>query len=452
MSDRRKEKQGQIAPALLVVLRILILGALGISAYLAWTSLSGKAVAGCGPDSGCDKVLHSQWGYWFGVPVSILALAVYLAVLALSFGMGARRDAAGQRKLWPGLLITAILMIGAAIWFTGVQALAIHSFCPFCMTAHGLGVLAALIILFNAPIRAVPERPWQQEKQVYVPPRAARNCIVVAIVALALLAGGQTLHRQKLFVVESVPERVTRPVATNALVRSNVATSAPVAVVTQAMVKPVVLTNLAGGNVVDHRFQVYRGMFQFDLREDPIIGSSEAPYAMLSLFDYTCHHCRATHPLLVQAQRTFGNRLAIASLPMPLDSSCNYTVRRTPLAHSNACFYARLGLTVWRASKEKHAAFDEFLFTGEKPPPLEAAFKYARDLVGAEKFEQALRDPWVGQELARSISIYATNYFHIRNGSMPQIMINTNLTAGSLGTEQDLLGVIGKQLGLRPGQ
>src|SRR5437660_2683795 len=118
MSDRSKEKQGQIAPALLVVLRILVLSALGISAYLAWTSLSGKAVAGCGPDSTCDKVLHSRWGYWFGVPVSLLALVVYVAVLALSFGIGSKRDAAGQRKLWPSLMVTAILMIGAALWFT----------------------------------------------------------------------------------------------------------------------------------------------------------------------------------------------------------------------------------------------------------------------------------------------------------------------------------------------
>src|SRR5437773_11242366 len=232
MTDRLKEKQGQIAPPLLVVLRILVLSALGISAYLAWTSLSGKAVAGCGPDSSCDKVLHSQWGYWFGLPVSVLALLVYVTVLALSFGIGRKRDAPGQRKFWPGLLTTAILMIGAAIWFTGVQALAIRSFCPFCMTAHGLGVLAGLIILFNAPIRPAPERPWQQEKQVYLPPRAARNCIIAAILALAVLAGGQTLHHQKLFVVQSVPERVTRPITTNVPLTSTVATSAPVSVAT----------------------------------------------------------------------------------------------------------------------------------------------------------------------------------------------------------------------------
>src|SRR5436305_6957536 len=105
MSDRRKEKEGRIAPALVVFMRVLIFAALGISVYLAWSSLSGKAVAGCGADSSCDKVLHSRWGYWFGLPVSVFALLVYIAVLALSFGLGRKRDAAGGRKLWPALIM-----------------------------------------------------------------------------------------------------------------------------------------------------------------------------------------------------------------------------------------------------------------------------------------------------------------------------------------------------------
>ena len=443
MSDRRKEKEGKLAPGLLVLLRLAILGALAISIYLAWTSLSGKAVAGCGADSNCDKVLHSRWGYWFGLPVSVVALLLDVIVLALTFRMGPKWDAAAQRKLWPALFVASIILIGAAIWFTALQALVIRSFCPFCMTAHALGVLAGLIILFNAPVRAVPERPWQQEKQVYLPPRVACNCIVAALVMLALLVGGQTLHHQKLFAVQSVPERqYTR-------LRAGVAgTVYYMESQGRGAVDPATGAPTGGNLLMRYRLSERRpGMFQFDLREEPIIGSSDASYAMLSLFDYTCHHCRVTHPLLVQAQRTFSNKLAIASLPMPLDSSCNYTVRRTPLAHSNACHYARLGLIVWRANKEKHAAFDEFLFTGEKPPPIEAAFNYARSLVGPEKFERAMRDPWVPQELARSISIYATNYFHIRNGSMPQIIINTNLTTGSVDSGKDLLGVVEKHLG-----
>jgi hypothetical protein len=341
------------------------------------------------------------------------------------------------------------------------------------MPAHVLGVAAAAIILLKAPIRAAPEKPWQQEKQVYLPPAHARNVIIVAMISLGVLAGGQAVHQQKLFSTQSVPSTVTKAAistgslaavtgqvstaAATTLITSNppllstVASTAPPAAVRQAAPPLLSATNAAGGNVIDHRFQVYLGMFQFDLREAPIIGSANAPYAILSLFDYTCHHCRVMHPMLMEAHRAFPDKLAIVSLPMPLDSTCNYTVRRTPRPHTNACHYAELGLAVWRADKTKHPAFDEFVFTGETPPLLPDAVAYARQLVGPEAFDKAIRDPWVSQQLTRSISIYATNFFHVRNGSMPQIMISTNLTTGTLNTTADLFRILDKQLGLRPG-
>src|SRR5437764_14088942 len=114
MSDRRKEKEGKLAPGLLVLLRLAILGALAISIYLAWTSLSGKAVAGCGADSNCDKVLPSRWGYWFGLPVSVVALLLYVAVFAFTFRMRLQRYSAGNRKLWSAIFSTSIILIGVS--------------------------------------------------------------------------------------------------------------------------------------------------------------------------------------------------------------------------------------------------------------------------------------------------------------------------------------------------
>jgi len=468
MSDRRKQQQkdGQIPAGLLLLLRLLMLGAIAISAYLASTALSGTAVAGCGPASNCDKVLHSRWAYWFGIPVSLPALLMYAAVFALTLRMGPKVPVSDQRKAWPFLMGAAVLMFGAAIWFSALQYFVIRSFCPYCMTAHILGLAAAAIILLKAPIRPPPEKSWQQEKQVYIPPAHARNVVLVALISLAALAGGQALHQQKLFSVQSVPATLTKTAVSNAAISTGSVSSAmpssntnppllstppsTALAVTQAAVQPVIATNSVGGNVVDHRFQVYLGMFQFDLREVPVIGSADAPYAMLSLFDYTCHHCRIMHPLLMEAHRAFPDKLAIVSLPMPLDSTCNYTVRRTPRAHTNACHYAELGLAVWRADRKKHPAFDEFIFTGETPPSLHDAAAYARQLVGPEGFDKAIRDPWVNQQLTRGISVYATNFFHVRNGSMPQIMINTNLTTGTLNTSADLFKVLDKQLGLRP--
>src|SRR6266850_2648648 len=160
MSDRRKQQQkdGQIPAGLLLLLRLLMLGAIAISAYLASTALSGTAVAGCGPASNCDKVLHSRWAYWFGIPVSLPALLMYAAVFALTLRMGPKVPVSDQRKAWPFLMGAAVLMFGAAIWFSALQYFVIRSFCPYCMTAHILGLAAAAIILLKAPIRPPPEK------------------------------------------------------------------------------------------------------------------------------------------------------------------------------------------------------------------------------------------------------------------------------------------------------
>src|SRR4051812_48422853 len=114
MTDQRKEKRdGQISRSRLILLRVLMAAAIAVSSYLAWTSLSGGVAVGCGPESNCDRVLHSRWAYWFGIPVSIPALLLYVTVLILTFRLGPARNPQEQRAVWPWLFAAAILMIGA---------------------------------------------------------------------------------------------------------------------------------------------------------------------------------------------------------------------------------------------------------------------------------------------------------------------------------------------------
>src|SRR5258706_4939681 len=152
MSEKRKPNDGTVAPAVIVLIRVLVAGAFAVATYLAWTSLSGNAVAGCGPDSSCDKVLRTRWAYWLGIPVSIPALLLYVGVFALTFRLAAQQSPAEQRKVWPWFLAAGVLMAGAALWFTGLQVAVIHSLWKFCLTAHALALVASLLIFFNAPI------------------------------------------------------------------------------------------------------------------------------------------------------------------------------------------------------------------------------------------------------------------------------------------------------------
>ena len=182
-----------------------------------------------------------------------------------------------------------------------------------------------------------------------------------------------------------------------------------------------------------------------------MIGTPSAPKQMVSLYDYSCHHCRVMHPLLMQAHQAYGDQLAIVSLPMPLDAQCNFTVRRTPRPHIHSCDYAKLGLAVWHANRTVHPQFDEFMFATENPPPIENATAFAAQLVGGEQaLNKALTDGWVNQYLKLGIDIYATNSIYVHNGSMPQLIIGTNLTSGTLNSTSDLYKIVQQQLGILP--
>src|SRR5437667_4568242 len=181
---KHSPEDGVVHPGLLFGIRLLIAAAIGVACYLLWVSLSGWAVAGCAPNSSCDRVLHSRWSRWLGVPVSAIALLVYAAIFAGTFRLRRTVLPAEQRAAWGWLIPCAVAVIGAAIWFLAVQAFILRSFCPFCMTAHACALVAAVTLLACAPFRAAPEKPWQQEKQVFVPPLLARKLAGIGLAAV----------------------------------------------------------------------------------------------------------------------------------------------------------------------------------------------------------------------------------------------------------------------------
>src|SRR5688572_1156350 len=134
-------RDGILRGGVAVVIRLLLLAAAGISAYLLSVSLGGGAAVGCGPGSGCDEVLKSRWAYVLGVPVSALALLMDLALLLTTFACGAKSSPKQRRGAWEILAPGALMVLGAALWFVALQALVLQRFCPWCMTAHACGAI-----------------------------------------------------------------------------------------------------------------------------------------------------------------------------------------------------------------------------------------------------------------------------------------------------------------------
>jgi hypothetical protein len=260
----------------------------------------------------------------------------------------------------------------------------------------------------------------------------ARKAALVAAAALAGLVGGQFAQTHRTFVIAPAPNATNPPAAAETAGASN-SLAAP-------------QSGPTASPSARRMFPVYGERYQLNLFEVPALGAPTNAQVAVSLFDYTCHHCRAMHPLLVEAQRQFSNSLLIVTLPMPLDPGCNSTVTRHYPPHTNACEYARVGLAVWRADRTKHDEFDQWVMTGEKPPPIAETRRHAAQLVGVGALEKALADPWVEEQLKTGVGIYEMAY-RAGQGSMPQLILGQSVAVGSY-LLPDLIKMLVDNLGL----
>ena len=120
--------------------------------YLLFTALKDGPVAGCGTGSSCDTVLKSHWAYLLpGVPVTAPALLTYLVILTGLFFYP-------RSKVWHVVfMVAAFTVIGAALWFVGLQIFEIGSYCKWCLATHALGVAGSFCLLLGL-------RPMQRER------------------------------------------------------------------------------------------------------------------------------------------------------------------------------------------------------------------------------------------------------------------------------------------------
>ena len=109
-------------------------------------AVSGHGLIGCDQGSHCSMVLSSKWSFLFGIiPVSALAAGVWIAFLICILLHGRNSDLELQFFLNRILLILSGAITGCAAWFIWLQSHLIQAFCPYCMTAHILGIIISLL-------------------------------------------------------------------------------------------------------------------------------------------------------------------------------------------------------------------------------------------------------------------------------------------------------------------
>lgn len=412
--------------------------------YLAWVSISHGTAVGCAPGSGCDKVLQSRWAYWMGIPVSIPALLVYGVFLAMALRLRKPLPADEHCGAWVAIICLSVVVAGAAVWFVGLQVAVIKAFCKFCLLVHGCAFLAAMLCLANIPFAQDPNVTlWASNPRVVgVPARSLMMLLLLGLCGVGVLAGGQWLVQKErnVVVVPGVASGNTnRPPATNLV--GPALTNVPRATAGPASPN----CRLIGSRLVS----LYDGEFLLRLDDLPVMGTPDAPKVVVSLFDFTCHHCRSMHAILTDAQRRLSNQLVVVSLPMPMSSNCNPFVLQGMPSSSNSCELARLGLAVWRANRQAYPEFERWMFEPEKPPLPEQAEAQAAQLVGTNALRAALADPWIEQQITTSCQIHWRNTQATGRPAMPQLILGPSISLGPLNSVQHLLILLERYLGIR---
>jgi uncharacterized membrane protein/protein-disulfide isomerase len=170
----------------------------------------------------------------------------------------------------------------------------------------------------------------------------------------------------------------------------------------------------------------------------PMLGSCEARYLFVEMFDYTCPHCRNTHFAIKGAQKHFGNDLAIVVLPVPLESSCNRVAAGG--GHAGACELARIAVAVWRVDAERFREFHDWVFESRATPSTARA--KAESLVGKEKFSEVYATKLPADYIKRHVDLYEK----VGKGSVPKLMFPRATVSGEVNNASTLVRMIETEL------
>lgn len=389
--------------------------ALVLSSILSWHFLNGGSMPGCGGGSPCNMILGSRWSTIAGVlPVSGLAMGVYLAMLVAGLFIGPSIESPIRHLAWTALLILAGSIAGSALWFTYVQKWLIGGFCVYCMSTHVTGLLLAALIIW----RALKEFSKHSDDgspnvagTVEDSSSVARRCYVGFFPAIGPALIGLALA--------------------GILAASQVGISSP-AVYTAGASQGILPT--------------------VNYRSVPMIGSPDAPYIVTLLFDYDCPHCQKLHLMLDEAIRRFDGKLAFALCPTPLNSHCNPYVARTVGEFRNSCDLARIALAVWLANRKAFTLFDNWMYAYESgdswhPRSPESAREKAFELVGRKKFDAALSDPWIERYMQTCIQIFGQTLQN-GEGAVPKLIFGSRWVIPEPRDVNDLVAILQKSLGI----
>ncbi|KAA5542785.1 thioredoxin domain-containing protein [Roseiconus nitratireducens] len=196
----------------------------------------------------------------------------------------------------------------------------------------------------------------------------------------------------------------------------------------------------AGESAPQRRMVRVLNQIQLATSDWPLVGNPDAEMVFVELFDYTCPHCQRTHKSLEGARRTFGDRLAIMTLPLPLDAQCNPTVRSTAAKHREACEIAKLAIAVWRVDRSQFEPFHNYLF--DSKAGYAQARRHAATLVDEAKLVETLNSSLPGEYISKHVTLYQK----AGSGTIPKLMFPKTTTVGAVESTDAMVRLINQNL------
>ena len=374
-----------------IAILVMALAGLALNVLLFVRHLSGGGLAGCGGGSSCEELLNSRWSQVLGIPVTGFGGVVYVGVLVALAANNRRLLAAGLG-----------LLAGAAGWFVFVQAVLVGRFCPWCMTAHGIG---AAITLLGC---------WRL---------AGGGTLRLALATLGLSAAAAVLGISLLQVFG--PRPVTHRVDE----------------VAGAAAGPVAEVHARG---TGRKVAFDGGRKVYDVAALPHLGRADAKRVMVEYFDYSCIACQMMRGYLDALMAKHPAEICVVVLPVPLERSCNDVMLVGDNEHPGSCELARLALALWRIRPAAFAALHHGLLDGVMP---EAARGKVLELVTQGELDAALRDGWIDELLQANIRDWEV--YGAGSRKLPKLLITgKRILHGLPSGEAEFVRVMEHELGL----
>ncbi|MDP6604855.1 MAG: vitamin K epoxide reductase family protein [Dehalococcoidia bacterium] len=155
MAAERDRQPGRTEVARGIALLALSAAGVAIAAYLSWIAIVGVDSIACGPAGDCHAVQTSEYSKVAGVPVAMLGLAMYIALLA---GAVARRQLEASPLARRFAVWTFALALGGTLYsgyLTYVELFVIDAVCAWCVASAV--VVTAIFVVALPDVRRVAE-------------------------------------------------------------------------------------------------------------------------------------------------------------------------------------------------------------------------------------------------------------------------------------------------------